>query len=392
MDLREISMESNNKPIIRVGLIGSGFMGRCHANAFRNVSSLFNLPVKIELTCLADINKTLAQHNADALGFISSTDCWQDMVADPNIDIIAITAPNGLHEEMAILAASHGKTIYCEKPLSTTLESAMRMVDAANNAGVVTQVGFNFLRNPLFKMAKTMIESGDLGDIVSFRGTHAENYMGESRQPHSFRTHPQGGGALADIGSHITSLARYFLGPISRVNAHQKTVVKDRPRTLGSYEMLPVQVDDVSHVLMEFASGCIGSINVCWLQTGRNMDLSFEITGTLGAIHFNQERMNEIHVYKPIQNTSETGFTKIETGAQHPPYNQFCPAPGHHIGFNDLKVIEVAELVNAMLNSEPLFTDFQEGYRVQRTIDAMQSSADTRQWVSIKEHIKYNGK
>ena len=95
MDLREISMESNNKPIIRVGLIGSGFMGRCHANAFRNVSSLFNLPVKIELTCLADINKTLAQHNADALGFISSTDCWQDMVADPNIDIIAITAPNG---------------------------------------------------------------------------------------------------------------------------------------------------------------------------------------------------------------------------------------------------------------------------------------------------------
>jgi predicted dehydrogenase len=378
-------MASKDNPTIRVGLIGSGFMGRCHANAFRNVSSLFNLPVNIQLTCLADIDEATAQINARALGFSSSTACWQDMVTDPQIDIIAITAPNALHEEMATLAAAHGKSIYCEKPLSTTSQSALRMVHAANEASVITQVGYNFLRNPLFKLAKKMIEAGELGDIVSFRGRHAENYMGDPLQPHSFRTHLQGGGALADIGSHIISLARYLLGPMNKVNAHQKTVIKNRPLQFGSEETGPVEVDDISHVLVEFANGSIGSIDVCWLQTGRNMDLSFEITGTQGAIHFNQERMNEIHIYKPVQNSDETGFTKIETGPQHPPYGQFCPAPGHHIGFNDLKIIEVAELINAMLHGEPLFTDFKEGYQVQRTIEAMQTSADTGQWVIISE-------
>lgn len=370
-----------SKPEVGIGLIGSGFMGRCHANAFNAVAGLFDLPALPRCEMLADATDEIAAAGAEALGFARATSDWKSLVDDPKVDIIAITAPNIFHEDMALAAIASGKTVYCEKPLSTTADSALRMTEAAEAAGVVTMVGFNFQRNPMIRLAQDLISAGELGEITGFRGRHAENYMCDPEAPHSFRTAPEGGGAVADIGSHIVSMARYLLGPVVETNAVSQTIHKTRPIKAGSTERAPVVVDDMTHALLRFKSGVVGSIEANWAATGRTMDLSFEVTGTKGAIAFSQERMNELLLTQGSGPTA--GFTRIEAGPNHPPYGQFCPAPGHHLGFNDLKVIEVAQLISAHVNGEECGPDFREALEVQRTIEAMQRSSMKQAWTIV---------
>lgn len=372
----------NARRKVGIGLVGSGFMGRCHANAFRSVGGLFDVPVEPVPVMLADVNDEIANAGAAALGFERATGDWRRLVADPAVDIVAVTAPNALHEPIALAAIEAGKAVYCEKPLSTTAASAQRMTEAAEAAGVLTLVGFNFLHNPMISLARRIITAGEIGKITGFRGRHAENYMARGDEPHSFRTDPAGGGALADIGSHIISLARHLAGPIVATSAFGRTIHKVRPIRAGSPETAPVEVDDMTHALICFAGGAAGSLEANWSATGRTMDLSFEITGTTGAIAFSQERMNELLVWSG-GTPGRSGFMRIESGPEHPPYGNFCPAPGHHLGFNDLKVIEVAALLRAFANGTPAFPDFREALEVQRTVEAIRRSASEKRWVEI---------
>ncbi len=367
----------------RIGLIGAGFMGRCHANAFRSVGGLFDLPVEAVPHMLSDISEESAIRNAALLGYKKATGDWRTLVADPEVDIVAVTAPNVLHEPIVLAAIAAGKAVYCEKPLSITAESGWRMTEAAEKAGTLTLVGFNFLRNPMIKLAQEIVRSGELGEITGFRGRHAENYMCDPDTPHSFRTDPEGGGALADIGSHILSMARYLLGPITAVAGQSRTIHRTRPVMTGSLDRTPVVVDDMTHALLRFENGAEGSIEANWAATGRTMDLSWEITGTKGALAFSQERMNELLIHH-AGGPGRNGFTKIEAGPAHPPYGTFCPAAGHHLGFNDLKVIEVAELLAAWASGGKCVTDFREAWQVQRCVEAIQQSARSGRSVDIR--------
>ncbi len=369
------------KDTVGIGLVGAGFMGRCHANAFRAVPGLFDLALEPRPVLLADATEEQARANAAVLGFPRATADWRALCADPDVDIVAVTAPNALHEPIVMAAIEAGKTIYCEKPLSTTAASARRMTEAAEAAGIITLVGFNFLRNPMIGLAREIVGSGEIGEVTGFRGRHAENYMADPDAPHSFRTHPEGGGALADIGSHIISLARYLVGPIAEVAADCRTIHPGRPVAPGAAERAPVEVDDMTHALIRFEGGASGSLEANWAATARTMDLSFEISGTRGAVCFTQERMNELLVWSGAPGRS--GYTRIEAGPAHPPYGRFCPAPGHHLGFNDLKVIEVAALLAAMAGGAPAFPDFREALAVQQTVEAMQRASAARGWVDV---------
>ena len=255
------------------------------------------------------------------------------------------------------------------------------MTEAAEAAGVVTLVGFNFLRNPMIRLAREIITAGEIGEVTGFRGRHAENYMADPDVAHSFRTDPAGGGALADIGSHIISMARYLLGPLAEVQADSRIIHPTRPTAPGSAERAEVRVDDMTHALLRFESGAAGSLEANWAATARTMDLSWEVTGTTGAIAFSQERMNELLLHSG--ETGRAGYTRIEAGPLHPPYGRFCPAPGHHLGFNDLKVIEVAELLAAHAGGPAAGPDFREAFEVQRTVEAMQESAVSGRWVGL---------
>ena len=367
-----------------IGLIGSGFMGKTHALGFAVARRVFDLPFDIDLAVLADVDAATAARAADALGFRRSTGNWRELLADPEVQVIDITTPNTLHREMALAAIAAGKHVYCEKPLAPTAAEALEMTVAARNAGVATQVGFNYLKNPMLALAKRLIVSGRIGDVRSFRGVHAEDYMADAQAPWTWRLDPGGGGgALADIGSHILATARYLVGPVTELIAETATPIGARPAALGATDTRPVEVDDVTRLLVRFASGATGSVEANWIATGRKMQHDFEIYGSKGAIVFTQERFNELGVYFADDEAGARGFRTLFAGPEHEPYGAFCVAPGHQIGFNDLKAIEVRDFLRAVAGEPATGPDFAEGYEVQKLVELAYRSARERRWLTV---------
>jgi predicted dehydrogenase len=371
----------SEKPKLRIGLIGSGFMGKAHVFGFATAGKVFDLPYEIELHTLADISTEAAARAARDFGFARSTDDWRKLIADPEIDVIDITAPNALHKEMALSAIAAGKHVYCEKPLAPLAADAREMADAAEAKGVKTQVGFNYLCNPMLGLARRMIADGELGEIRGYRGLHAEDYMADASGPFTFRHDPAGGGALADIGSHALATAEYLLGPITEVMGDCITMIKSRPDGKGGTKA--VEVDDIGRAFLRFANGAQGSIEGNWIATGRNMQHDFEVYGTKGALSFSQERFNEIHFYSTADAPGRRGFRRIEAAPDHAPYGRFCVAPGHQIGFNDLKAIEVAGYFDAIAGEAPEPFNFRAGEHIQTLVETIHRSSQERRWLSV---------
>ena len=370
---------------LRIGLIGSGFMGKTHAFGYAAAARVFDLPFELELKSLADITEEAAVRAAAALGFAHSTDDWRALVADPEIDVVNITAPNALHKEMALAAIAAGKHVYCEKPLAPLAADAREMAEAAEAKGVKTQVGFNYLCNPMLGLARDMIAGGELGEIRGYRGLHAEDYMADPSGPFTFRHDPAGGGALADIGSHALATAEFLMGPtagpITRVMGNCVTMIGERPDGKGGTRR--VEVDDIGRAFLEFANGATGSIEGNWIATGRKMQHEFEVYGTKGALAFSQERFNELHFYATDDRKGRQGFRRIEAGPDHPPYGLFCVAPGHQLGFNDLKAIEVAGYLEALAGRRPEPFGFRAGLRIQTLVETIHASSRAGTWRDV---------
>ncbi len=367
-----------------IGLIGTGFMGKAHAFAYRAALAAFpDIPVP-RLEMIADVDEASAAKAARQYGFARSSANWRDLVTDPRIDVVSITTPNIFHKEMALAAIAAGKHVHCEKPLSPALADSLQMVEAAEKVGVVTQVGFNYIKNPLLKLARDMVAAGELGEITGFRGIHAEDYMHDPESPYSWRIDPAGGpGVIADLGSHIIGMARFLLGPIAEVSADVRTVVTSRPVARGASERKTVLVDDVARMLVTFGRGCGGTIEANWVATGRKMQLGFDVTGEKGSLVFTQERLNELLFYKAGGAAKTSGYVKIEAGPQHPPYGEFCVAGGHQLGFNDLKTIEMGEFLRAIGGGNRVGPDFREAYEIQKVVEAAMASSRARSWVKI---------
>ena len=372
---------ATNKPKLRIGLIGTGFMGKTHVFGFASAPRVFDLPYELVLHTVSDRSQELADAAAHTLGFTNASGDWRTLIADPEIDVIDITAPNAFHKEMALAAIAAGKHVYCEKPLAPLAADAREMAAAAELAGVKTQVGFNYLCNPMLGLAREMIAAGELGEIVSYRGIHAEDYMADPAGPFTFRHDPAGGGALADLGSHALATAEYLLGPVASVFGDSVTVICQRPDGRGGVRK--VEVDDIGRAFLRFESGATGSIEASWVATGRKMQHDFDIYGTKGALSFTQERFNELNYYNTSDGQGRRGFRRIEAGPDHAPYGLFCVAPGHQLGFNDLKAIEIARYVEAIggKGAEPF--GFRAGERIQGLVEAIHRSADTEAWVAV---------
>lgn len=362
---------------LRIGLAGSGFMGRAHALAFTNVGAVFDLPDRPVLELIADRDEATAELARASLGFARATADWRLMVADPAVDAVAIATPNILHAPIALAAIAVGKPVYCEKPLAATLAEALAMTEAAEAAGVATQVGFTYLHNPMVAYARALIASGEIGEVTTVRVIHAEDFMASPQAPYGWRCEPDNaGGALADIGSHAIAMARFLAGDIASVSASLRTVHATRPGPTGA--PLPVHVDDTADATVIFASGAAGTISASWIESGRLMGLGFEISGTKGGLSFRQERFNELRLFR----AGGRGFTLLEAGPDHPPYGAFCPAPGHQLGYGDLKTIEVRAFLAAVAGEASGF-GFREAYEVDRVADAMRRSSAERKWINL---------
>lgn len=374
-----------SRPRLGIGLIGTGFMGLSHALAWAAAARTFDLPAAIDLVAVADINEAHAASCAARWGFSRASGDWQSLIADPAISVISITAPNALHHPMAMAAIAAGKHVHCEKPLAPSTAQAREMTEAARAAGVKTQVGFNYLCNPLFSFAKAMIEGGELGQIISFRGIHAEDYMADPAAPYSFRHAPEGGGVAGDLGSHIFATAEYLCGPISRLLGDQLTVTPERTTPQG--ERKAVEVDDISRAFLRFESGASGSLEASWVATGRKMQHDWEIYGTKGALAFSQERFSELRYFNAGDPAGRQGFRRIEAGPDHAPYKEFCVAPGHQLGFNDLKTIEMARFAAAIAGDLPEPFGFAAGMRVQALLESLSHSAKSGTWADIPAKV-----
>ena len=221
---------------VRIGLIGTGYIGKAHAIAYAQAPTVFNLRGRLVREMVAEVTPELAAARAQAFGFNRSTGDWRALVADPAIDVVDICSPNHLHKEMALEAIRHGKHVYSEKPLALNAHDAREMVDAAKRAGVKTLVGFNYMKNPTAQLAKEIIARGEIGEVIHFYGTHNEDYMADPLSPihwHCFKE-TAGLGALGDLAAHIVNMAQYLVGDIEQVCGDLKIVVPARPAKAGS--------------------------------------------------------------------------------------------------------------------------------------------------------------
>ncbi|HVJ35122.1 MAG TPA: Gfo/Idh/MocA family oxidoreductase [Terriglobia bacterium] len=361
-------------PKLRIGLIGAGFIARCHAYAYRVLPMVFpEAPAHPEMTLVCDQTQALAEAAAERFGFARATDDWRRLVADPEIDIVDICVPSNLHKPIALAAIAAGKHVYCEKPVGLGVAEAQEIADAAARAGRRSLVGFTYLRHPILGLARRLIDDGAIGAVTHFRGQHNEDYLCDPQSPFTWRCDPAIGGAagaLGDLGAHIISLARALCGEIVEVNASRRTMIKQRPTTPGGTEMRDVGNDDITQMMVRFASGAGGYLEASRIATGSKMNIGFEITGTEGALRFDGERINELQVFDRRAGLAQAGFRTILANPDHPPYGNFIPAPGHGLGFNDLKVIEVKELMDAVMTGRSAGPDLAEAARISAVMEA----------------------
>ena len=371
---------------LRVGVLGMGFMGGTHTQAWQRGKAVFNWPIDIELKALFDQNQDNLALNGNRFEFERVTTNWREVCEADDIDVISICTPNFAHKEMAEVAAANGKHIWCEKPMATTIDDARSMTETARQHGVKTMLGYNYMKSPAILAIKKLVDEGRIGDIVHFNGVYQEDFMCDPTVPHSWRLTKKGGGkgALGDMGSHQVSMAIWLCGNFKEVSARLQTVHTQRPHP-ETGEMLPVETDDQYSAIGTFENGGLFTMHTSWLGQGHKMNLGFELTGTKGAIRFDQERMGEFHLFEMDGNNEmrTNGYKTILVGPWHEPFGNFCPAPGHHVGFNEMKIVEVGHFVQAILEDTQAFPNFDDGMVFETALQAIQDASESKAWVEL---------
>ncbi|WP_425271870.1 Gfo/Idh/MocA family protein [Rodentibacter myodis] len=371
---------------MRIGLVGTGYIGRCHAIAYAQVATLFPLKANIKLEYLAEINQNLAEQKAKEFGFAHATGDWRELVSHPNVDVVDICTPNFLHKEIALVAIANGKHVYSEKPLALTADDAKEMVEAAKKAGVKTMVGFNYIKNPTTQLAREIIQNGEIGEIIHFYGTHNEDYLANPNTPIDWHCYKDkaGLGTLGDLAAHIINMAHYLVGEqIVSVCGDIQTIITERPDPHNPTQKIQVENEDQASTLIRFSNGVMGTIESSRIACGRKMGLTYTVTGTKGTLIYTQERMAELKLYIHNDTPSRQGFKTILVGPTHPDYAAFCASAGHGVGFNEQKSVEIRDLINGIATNNSIYPDFEEGYNVSKILEAIMISAQQRRWIDI---------
>jgi predicted dehydrogenase len=367
---------------IGVGLIGTGYMGKCHALAWNAVRPVFGDCPRPRLVHLAEVEEGLAARRAGELGFARSTADWRDIIADPEVDVVSVTAPNAFHAAMAIAALEAGKHVWCEKPMAPSLDDAGRMAAAARASGKVAALGYNYIQNPAVRHIMALLAGGAIGTVHHLRVEMDEDFMADPETLFFWKSEASSGyGALDDFAVHPLSLITTLLGPVEAVMADMAKPYADRPLKEGGRR--EVETFDIASVLLRIGGGISGVLMANRSAWGRKARIAVQIFGSKGAILFDQERMNEFQLYQAEGSPTERGFRTVLTAAQHKPYDRFIPAPGHGLGFNDLKIIECRELLSAIAGAPAHLVTFAAGYQIEKAVHAMARSAAERNWVSL---------
>ena len=371
---------------LRVGMIGYGFMGKAHSNAWRQVSHFFPLKAKVEMHTICGRDRAHVEAARGQLGWQLAATDWREVIESPLIDIVDICTSNVSHTEIALAAARAAKSILCEKPLALNVADAEKMVAAVRKSKVKNMVVFNYRRVPAIAFAKQMIDSGQLGQIRHFRGTYLQDWIVDPAFPLVWRLRREqaGSGALGDIGSHVVDLARFLVGEITDVSGALETFVTERPLPGHPSRTGAVTVDDAVVACLRFEGGAIGTLEATRMAPGRKNANRFEINGSKGSLAFDLERLNELEVYFESDPPGQRGFrTILVTDATHPYMKSWWP-PGHVIGWEHTFTHMVYDLCEAMADGRVPSPNFEDGVRNQYVLDAIERAARSRRWVRIR--------
>lgn len=364
---------------IGIGIIGGGYMGKAHSVAMASVGAVFNTVLRPRLEMICATSEVSAERYRSAYGFARATAEWRVLVDDPKVEAVVIASPQETHRAIAERALALGKPVLCEKPLGASLDDALAMVAAAKASGVTNMVGFNYIRTPASQYARALVAGGAIGEVIWFRGEHTEDFDADGQRPAQWRNFGEANGTMGDLAPHMINAALALVGPIARLTADIGTVYPDRPGAEGRKVN-----DDIGQFLCRFANGAMGHLSFSRVASGRKMGYAYEITGTKGAIRFDQEDQNALWLYKAEGPEAQRGFTKILTGPLHPDYLPFCQGPGHGTGYQDQIIIEARDFLHAIATATQVWPTFADGLAVTEIIAAARHSAATGAWVNLE--------
>ncbi|MBZ9967182.1 Gfo/Idh/MocA family protein [Mesorhizobium sp. BR1-1-2] len=369
--------------MVGVGLIGTGFMGKCHAIAWSAVGAVFPDDTKPRLVHLGEVNEDLARRKAGEFGFARASGDWRAVVEDPEVDVVSLTTPNQFHPEMAIAVLQAGKHLWCEKPMAPSFAEAEAMAEAAKKSGKVAALGYNYIQSPAIRHIGALLDEKIIGKVNHLRIEMDEDFMADPEALFFWKHEAASGyGALDDFAVHPLSLVSALFGRVASVICDMARPYADRKLAAGGRRA--VETYDIASVLMHLENGVAGTLQVNRSAWGRKGRIAVQIFGSKGSILFDQERMNEFQLYLTSDRPTEQGYRTILVAPQHKPYDLFVPAPGHSLGFNDLKIIECHELLMRLAGRPARLIEFAEGLEIERTVHAMARSFEEKRWVEVR--------
>ncbi len=380
---------------VRVGIIGTGFMGKAHSNAWLKVNKFFTPGATAVMKTACDVAEEPLKAFAANWGWEQTCTDWRKLVESKDIDLVDICTPNNTHAEIATAAAKAGKHILCEKPLAMSVAECEGMVKAVKKAGVQNLVSFSYRRVPAVALAKRIVEEGRLGRIFHVRAVYLQDWIIDPEFPLVWRLKKEiaGSGAHGDLNAHIIDMSRWLVGEIKSLVGMTETFIKERPELAEAGAGLSaakakgkgeVTVDDATLFLARFENGAVGTFEATRFAQGRKNGNRIEINGEKGSLVFAFERMNELELFSAEDPPHLQGFRTIlaTEPSEHAYISAWWP-PGHIIGYEHTFINQAADILQAVAEDKPLQPDFADATKTQAVLDAVLKSAEEDKWIDV---------
>jgi predicted dehydrogenase len=377
------------KKDLRIGLVGYGFMGRAHSNAFLQAGRFFDLPYRPVLKAVCARNPERVKSFADNWGYESVEKDWRKLVERKDIDLIDIASPNDTHAEIAIAAAQSGKMVICEKPLGRNAAEAVAMTGAAESANVANMVWYNYRRVPALVLLKNLIDEGRFGRIFHYRAKFLQDWTISQDLPQGgeglwrLDVTVAGSGVTGDLLAHNIDTAMWLNGPISEVVAMTETFIKERKHNLtGSVE--PVGIDDASAFLCRFRNGSLATFEATRYARGHKALYTLEINGEHASAMWDLHDLHRIQYYDHSDEGQVRGWRSVHVTDGDHPYMKRWWVPGLQIGYEHTFIHQFADFLEALGAGKEAAPTFRDGLATDYVTDAVLKSAKTRQWEDVE--------
>jgi predicted dehydrogenase len=375
------------KPL-NIGMIGYGFMGKAHSNAYRRVNNFFDLEYRPVLKAVCARNEENAKAFAETWGYESVETDWQKLLQRDDIDAVDICVPNNLHHDIAIAAAKAGKTILCEKPLAMNVAEGEEMCQAVEEAGVANIVWYNYRRVPAVALAKQIVDSGKLGKIFHYRANFLQDWTISEDLPQGgealwrLDSAAAGSGVTGDLLAHCIDTAIWINGGISTVNAMTETFIKERQHQLTG-KMEKVGIDDACIFMCRFANGSLGLFESTRYARGHKALYTFEINGEHASIKWDLHDLHRLEFFDHSDDSQVRGWRSIHVSDGEHPYMDHWWVPGLQIGYEHSFVHQVADFLEGLAKGEAVGPTFRDALETQKVCDAVLDSADELAWKEV---------